>query len=90
MIFRVRFLYQFFNKTCPPNLSILFYIFAGQTLSHMRYEHLFEKGKFCPLVNATYIRGNVGTGLVHTAPAHGPDDFVTGLKYKLPLVSGPS
>ena len=28
-----------------------------------------------------------GTGAVHTAPAHGPDDFATGQKYGLPLTS---
>ena len=26
-----------------------------------------------------------GTGAVHTAPAHGPDDFATGQRYGLPL-----
>ena len=27
-----------------------------------------------------------GTGLVHTAPGHGQDDYLTGLKYNLPLL----
>ncbi|GJS42744.1 isoleucine--tRNA ligase, chloroplastic/mitochondrial [Tanacetum coccineum] len=28
-----------------------------------------------------------GTWLVHTAPGHGPDDYITGLKYGLPFTS---
>ena len=28
-----------------------------------------------------------GTGLVHTAPGHGEEDYQTGLKYNLPLLS---
>ena len=28
-----------------------------------------------------------GTGLVHTAPGHGQEDYLTGLKYNLPLLS---
>lgn len=28
-----------------------------------------------------------GTGLVHTAPGHGQEDYITGLKYGLPLLS---
>ena len=29
----------------------------------------------------------LGTGLVHTAPGHGQEDYLTGLKYGLPLLS---
>jgi isoleucyl-tRNA synthetase len=38
-------------------------------------------------VNADYVTTEQGTGAVHTAPAHGPDDFATGQKYGLPLKS---
>lgn len=30
---------------------------------------------------------DAGTGLVHTAPGHGDDDFVVGQKYNLPVIS---
>ena len=30
-----------------------------------------------------YVTMDQGTGAVHTAPSHGPDDFYTGVKYKL-------
>ena len=35
-------------------------------------------------VNANYVTADQGTGAVHTAPAHGVDDFYTGKKYGLP------
>ena len=35
------------------------------------------------LVNADYVTTESGTGLVHTAPDHGVDDFYTGAKYDL-------
>jgi isoleucyl-tRNA synthetase len=36
--------------------------------------------------NATYVTDDTGTGAVHTAPAHGVDDFATGQRYHLPEV----
>src|SRR4029079_1876366 len=32
---------------------------------------------------ADYVTTDQGTGVVHTAPSHGADDFYTGAKYKL-------
>ena len=32
-----------------------------------------------------YLTTESGTGLVHTAPGHGMDDFNVGQKYKLPI-----
>ena len=32
-------------------------------------------------VNANYVTTDQGTGVVHTAPAHGVDDFATGARY---------
>ncbi|MCA9293894.1 MAG: isoleucine--tRNA ligase [Phycisphaerales bacterium] len=37
------------------------------------------------IVEAEYVRLEDGTGLVHTAPGHGADDYHTGLKEKLPI-----
>ena len=52
-----------------------------------RYAHpLFERE--CPVViGGDYITTESGTGLVHTAPGHGQEDFATGKKYDLPLLS---
>lgn len=52
-----------------------------------RYTHPIEN-KDCPVViGGDYITTESGTGLVHTAPGHGQEDYATGLKYGLPLVS---
>lgn len=39
------------------------------------------------LVPADYVTLEQGTGLVHTAPGHGADDFDTGRKYGLPVLA---
>lgn len=37
------------------------------------------------VVTADYVTATDGTGLVHTAPAFGADDYATGVRYGLPL-----
>mgnify|MGYP001397320841 CR=1 FL=1 len=39
------------------------------------------------VLGGDYITTESGTGLVPTAPGHGQDDYLTGLKYGLPLLS---
>ena len=39
-----------------------------------------------PVVLADYVTTTDGTGLVHTAPAFGAEDYTTGVKYGLPLL----
>src|SRR5262245_24517986 len=39
------------------------------------------------LVLGDYVTRDTGTGAVHTAPGHGMDDFMTGRRYNLPIVS---
>ncbi len=59
--------------------------FKGKDLEGMIYEHPlgFRKGR---VVLADYVSREEGTGLVHTAPGHGNDDYLTGLKYKLDII----
>jgi isoleucyl-tRNA synthetase len=38
-----------------------------------------------PVVLAEYVTASDGTGLVHTAPAFGADDYQSGLRYGLPM-----
>ncbi|KAH7430813.1 hypothetical protein KP509_08G016200 [Ceratopteris richardii] len=59
----------------------------GSELEHSRYTHpLFQRE--CPVVvGGNYITTESGTGLVHTAPGHGQEDYVTGQKYNLPMFS---
>jgi isoleucyl-tRNA synthetase len=59
-------------------------VFKGTTLEHLRYRHPFIKreGTF---VLGDYVTLDAGTGLVHTAPGHGADDFATGRRYGLEI-----
>jgi isoleucyl-tRNA synthetase len=58
----------------------------GSELEGIAYQHpLFERRS--PVVlGGDYITTETGTGLVHTAPGHGVDDFNTGKKYGLPVL----
>ncbi|MFZ5760774.1 MAG: isoleucine--tRNA ligase [Thermodesulfobacteriota bacterium] len=39
------------------------------------------------IVLADYVTLESGTGCVHTAPGHGREDYLTGLRYNLPVLS---
>jgi isoleucyl-tRNA synthetase len=54
--------------------------FKGSALEHTTYQHPFLERTILG-VNATYVTADTGTGAVHTAPAHGADDFYTGQRY---------
>jgi isoleucyl-tRNA synthetase len=58
--------------------------FPGSKLDRTTFAHPFLDREILG-VNADYVTTEQGTGAVHTAPAHGPDDFATGKKYDLPL-----
>jgi len=59
-------------------------VYKGSTLEGLRYRHPFIKreGAF---VLGDYVTLEAGTGLVHTAPGHGADDFATGRRYGLDI-----
>src|SRR5437899_1165548 len=56
--------------------------FAGRKLEHTSFAHPFLDRKILGVL-ADYVTMDQGTGVVHTAPSHGAEDFATGLKYKL-------
>jgi isoleucyl-tRNA synthetase len=58
--------------------------FPGDKLDRVTFAHPFLEREVLG-VNADYVTIEQGTGAVHTAPAHGPDDFMTGKRYELPL-----
>ncbi|GMJ02014.1 ovule abortion 2 [Hibiscus trionum] len=59
----------------------------GSDLENCRYVHPVNNIE-CPVViGGDYITTESGTGLVHTAPGHGQEDYVTGMKYGLPIFS---
>jgi isoleucyl-tRNA synthetase len=56
--------------------------FPGRKLEYTNFQHPFLDRNVLG-VNADYVTMDQGTGVVHTAPAHGAEDFITGTKYKL-------
>jgi isoleucyl-tRNA synthetase len=53
-------------------------------LEGLRFRHPLEP-RDVPMVLGEHVTLEAGTGLVHTAPAHGSEDFEMGVKYGLPL-----
>ncbi len=59
----------------------------GHLLEHMTYRHpLFDRQSEV-VIGGDYITTESGTGLVHTAPGHGQEDYQVGQRYGLPIVS---
>jgi len=59
--------------------------FKGKDLEGIVYAHPFGL-RPAKVVLADYVSCEEGTGLVHTAPGHGAEDYQTGLKYNLDIV----
>ncbi|MFH1281355.1 MAG: isoleucine--tRNA ligase, partial [Candidatus Omnitrophota bacterium] len=57
----------------------------GKDLEGVLYTHPFASREG-QVVLANYVSGLEGTGLVHTAPGHGNEDYFTGIKYKLNII----
>jgi isoleucyl-tRNA synthetase len=57
----------------------------GVNFGGARFKHpIFDRPSVAVL--ADYVTTEDGTGVVHTAPGHGRDDFYTGLKNDLPIL----
>ncbi len=60
--------------------------FAGRKLDRLNFQHPFLDRKILGVL-ADYVTMDTGTGVVHTAPSHGAEDFITGMKYGLDATS---
>jgi isoleucyl-tRNA synthetase len=58
----------------------------GEALEYKNFAHPFLDRNVLGVL-ADYVTMDTGTGVVHTAPSHGADDFNTGVKYKLDLTT---
>ncbi|ORJ27191.1 isoleucine--tRNA ligase [Rouxiella badensis] len=58
----------------------------GADLELMRFRHPFLAFDV-PAILGDHVTLDAGTGAVHTAPGHGPDDFVIGQKYGLEVAN---
>ena len=60
--------------------------FPGRMLERLNFQHPFLDRKVLGVL-ADYVTMDTGTGVVHTAPSHGAEDFATGMKYGLDATS---
>lgn len=58
----------------------------GADLELLRFKHPFMDFDV-PAILGEHVTLDAGTGAVHTAPGHGPDDFVIGQKYGLEVAN---
>jgi isoleucyl-tRNA synthetase len=60
--------------------------FPGRKMERLLFQHPFLERKILGVL-ADYVTMDTGTGVVHTAPSHGAEDFLTGVKYGLDATS---
>jgi isoleucyl-tRNA synthetase len=60
--------------------------FEGKALEGLRYRHPFMDRE-CPVILGDHVTLEAGTGLVHTAPGHGQEDYQVGLQYHLEVLN---
>ncbi len=71
---------QAVDRAFPRKLAT----FKGRAMEGLRFRHpIYDRDSLAVL--ADYVTLDQGTGVVHTAPGHGADDFATGVKYGLDI-----
>jgi isoleucyl-tRNA synthetase len=73
------------NNGKPASQADVVARFQGSALEGSTFQHPFLDRSILG-VTADYVTADQGTGAVHTAPAHGVDDFDTGKRYQLPEI----
>ncbi|HEX9050556.1 MAG TPA: isoleucine--tRNA ligase [Anaeromyxobacter sp.] len=58
----------------------------GKALEGVKYRHPFMDRE-CPVILGEHVTLEAGTGLVHTAPGHGQEDYEVGLRYGLEILN---
>ncbi len=56
----------------------------GEALEDQLLQHPFYDRRV-PVILGDHVTVDAGTGAVHTAPGHGQEDYVVGMKYGLPV-----
>jgi isoleucyl-tRNA synthetase len=70
---------NFMNAVVEKELS-------GKDLVGLQYQHPFLS-RTGGVFEADFVTADAGTGLVHIAPGHGPDDYFFGVQHKLEILS---
>ena len=74
-------------KSCGIESYKIIKTFKGSEFEGTICSHPFVKMEFnydIPMLNAGFVNLDQGTGIVHCAPSHGPDDFNLCLKNNIP------
>jgi isoleucyl-tRNA synthetase len=73
---------QAVREACDLESAIPLATFKGTRMERATFQHPFLERSILGVL-ADYVTADQGTGAVHTAPAHGADDFATGARYGL-------
>jgi isoleucyl-tRNA synthetase len=57
----------------------------GRDLAGLLYAHPVHEGATGVIITGDHVELTTGTGAVHTAPGHGEDDYLVGMKFGLPM-----
>src|SRR6056300_232079 len=79
-------LLQNFQETTKAKLKKID-TFEGKELKNLTANHPLKDLGYnfnVPFLEADFVTTDQGTGIVHVAPSHGPDDFMLGLKNNIP------
>jgi isoleucyl-tRNA synthetase len=68
------------------NCQLHFFI-TGSSLEGATYIHPCRSDQVVPFLPAAHVTTSKGTGLVHTAPAHGPEDYLVALEHSVHIVN---
>ncbi|HEU4384911.1 MAG TPA: isoleucine--tRNA ligase [Anaeromyxobacteraceae bacterium] len=60
--------------------------FDGRALEAVTYRNPLN-GRACPVILGAHVTLEAGTGLVHTAPGHGQEDYEVGQRYGLEVLN---
>jgi isoleucyl-tRNA synthetase len=60
---------------------------SGKALEHTTYQHPLYDRQSPIVLGGDYITTESGTGLVHTAPGHGQEDYLVGQRYGLAILA---
>ncbi|MGF1479430.1 MAG: isoleucine--tRNA ligase [Cyanophyceae cyanobacterium] len=73
---------QTLGVTLTQKLTVL-----GKDLEGCTYRHPLFDRESPVVIGGDYITTESGTGLVHTAPGHGQEDYLVGQRYGLPVLA---
>ncbi len=76
---------ELMDKFSIDNYSIMKKVKGSKLEGYILAHPLYDRES--PIILGGHVTLEAGTGLVHTAPGHGEDDYAVGIKYNLPVYS---